>query len=103
MHLQVKRASGFISNLLDYKERIDASALQEPSKIPLCMHQYQRMFGITRIPRANADHLVQKANSNAIMVLVQNQIYICPIYDAKTNARVSIQALEQYLKKKAYF
>lgn len=49
-----------------------------------CMHQYSRMFGVTRIPNIPADHNTSTsstANSQHISVLVRDNVYELPVID----------------------
>lgn len=62
---------------------------------PLCMHQYKRLFGITRVPRPGLDVLVGSHPSKArhVLVLYQDQLFAVDVYDSETGERVSIAAI----------
>jgi carnitine O-acetyltransferase len=91
----IKRAAGFITSFLDYKQMIDSGTLPaEGGKEPPCMYQYTRMFGITRIPIQNEDVLVTHQDSKHIIVMIQDQIYAVDVFD-QTGDRVSLSKIEE--------
>ena len=63
----------------------------------LCMYQYTRLFGVTRVPKPNCDVLVGEHPSRArhIIVLVKDQIYSVDVYDSQTGSRFSIPYIEK--------
>lgn len=88
----VKRAAGFISSFLDYKQLVDTGNL--PPQGGLCMFQYSRMFGITRVPIENEDILVTHQDSRHIIVIVHDQIYAVDVYGLN-GERVSVSKIEE--------
>lgn len=83
---QVRRAAKFIQKAIDYKELIDAGRLpiDRTRAGPLCMHQYNLIFGMTRIPRMGCDELRQDkvtVGSCTIIVVVEDQLYSVKVYD----------------------
>ncbi|CAG8533512.1 7335_t:CDS:2 [Cetraspora pellucida] len=83
---QIKRAAHLINKLLEYKDLIDSE--QIPPHVtrtpPLCMHQYTRLFGYTRIPQHGCDKLVYTPHPTPvkhILVTAKNQFYILEGYD----------------------
>ncbi|KAJ1746499.1 hypothetical protein LPJ79_005841 [Coemansia sp. RSA 1821] len=84
---QVRRAVRFIQHTLDFKEMVDLGQLpiDRTRAGPLCMNQYQLIFGMTRIPRMGCDELRQDAtskNSRFIILILQDQIYRVDVYDS---------------------
>ncbi|CAI2168437.1 20542_t:CDS:2 [Funneliformis geosporum] len=83
---QIKRAAHLIGKMLDFKNLIDTESLP-PDKTrayPLCMHQYTRVYGITRIPKLNCDELVytsHPAPARHILIIAKDQFYILDGYD----------------------
>lgn len=68
-------------------------------KEPLCMRQYNRIFGITRIPLHHCDELYQEPISKTlhIIVLACDQIYKLQVYkqvDGKRQ-RLSVDEIER--------
>lgn len=47
---------------------------------PLDMHQFTRVFGMTRVPAEGSDLLVQAPASRHVVVLRKNAIYSMPLY-----------------------
>ncbi|KAJ2085403.1 hypothetical protein IW138_006354 [Coemansia sp. RSA 986] len=83
---QIRRAVRFIQRTLDYKEAICTRSIpvDRTKAGPLCMHQYDCMFGMTRIPRAGCDELCQtpsSVNSRSIIAIADDQIYAVEVYD----------------------
>ncbi|KAJ1826421.1 hypothetical protein LPJ56_002185 [Coemansia sp. RSA 2599] len=83
---QLRRAARYIQRTLDYKEMVHEGRMPiERTKTgPLCMNQYLRIFGMTRIPRPGCDELRQDEKtlgSRSIIVLAEDQIYSVQVYD----------------------
>ncbi len=73
---QISRASALIEALMKFHIRIESAQL-EPDKegsAPLCMYQYNNVFGLARIPQRGRD-VLRWYNSNHICVLSWNQFY----------------------------
>ncbi|KAI8083080.1 acyltransferase ChoActase/COT/CPT [Halteromyces radiatus] len=82
---QIRRAAHMIYYALDYNdilERQDLPVDLGAGKKPLCMHQYTKIYGITRIPLPYCDALVETdpASILHIIVLVRDQIYKLQVY-----------------------
>ena len=91
----IKRVSGFITSFLDFLDLIDTGALpNDGSREPLCMYQYTRMFGITRIPVDKEDILVTHQTSKHIIVMIKDQIYAVDVYD-ENGKRVAVSKIEE--------
>ncbi|KAI9595666.1 acyltransferase ChoActase/COT/CPT [Syncephalis fuscata] len=103
---QLKRAARLINGFLDAKDNIENG--NYPEKLlgtgSACLHQYQYLFGVTRIPKLKCDQLrgggEQKYECRArhITVIIDNQIYCMPVY-AENNTRVTDADLEYQLWK----
>ncbi|KAJ2591269.1 hypothetical protein H4R99_006815 [Coemansia sp. RSA 1722] len=83
---QLRRAVRYVQKALDYKEMIHEGRLpiERTKSGPLCMDQYLRIFGMTRIPRPGCDELRQDEktlSSRTIVVLAEDQIYSVDVYD----------------------
>ncbi|KAJ2723595.1 hypothetical protein GGI07_002550 [Coemansia sp. Benny D115] len=83
---QVRRAVRYIQKALDYKELIQEGRLpiDRTRAGPLCMFQYQCIFGMTRIPRMGCDELRQDektTGSRTIVVIAEDQVYSVQVYD----------------------
>ncbi|KAJ1954715.1 hypothetical protein GGI12_005730, partial [Dipsacomyces acuminosporus] len=83
---QIRRAARFIQRMLDFKERIDQGRVpaERTRAGPLCMNQYNLIFGMTRIPRMGCDVLRQdKAtkSSHSVLVIVEDQLYSLEVID----------------------
>src|ERR1043165_3756991 len=57
---QIKRAAHIIGRMLDFKELVDTERFPPDvtRAYPLCMFQYTRLYGVTRIPKPGCDELV---------------------------------------------
>ncbi|KAI9277721.1 acyltransferase ChoActase/COT/CPT [Umbelopsis sp. AD052] len=91
-YFQVRRAAHLIYEGVDFKELIDSQ------KLPIdmlrggkaqCMHQYTRIFGVTRIPQPKCDTF-SNVNESAthIIILVRNQMYPLHVYKQRNGQRV---------------
>ncbi|KAL1923113.1 uncharacterized protein VTP21DRAFT_9489 [Calcarisporiella thermophila] len=83
--LQLKRAAGFVSTLLEVCDSINRETLPAESNRtgPLCMNQYKCIFGTTRIPDFPHDRLVHQWPTTArhITVLFKDQLFHVPVLD----------------------
>ncbi|KAI9168497.1 hypothetical protein H9P43_007869 [Blastocladiella emersonii ATCC 22665] len=99
--VQVRRAAGLVSNLVNYKELIDAEKIPaESTKAgPLCMDQYRHMFGVTRVPKEGMDVLVREfpARARHIVVLARDQCYRVDVYTRDGSRRLALADLERQL------
>jgi carnitine O-acetyltransferase len=98
---QLQRASGFITNLLNYKELIETEQIapDETKQGPMCMNQLRHMFGVTRIPGLGKDTLREEFPCMAkhIVVLARDQLFRVDVYDTLGN-RLSLKNLERLLR-----
>jgi hypothetical protein len=95
---QVKRAARLINGFLDVRDALSLGIYpQEQGDV--CLHQYQFLFGITRIPMLKCDVLrgvgAQEYGhgSEHVTVLVENQAYRMAVY-VNDGVRVSDADLE---------
>lgn len=97
---QIHRAACLVSNMLRYKDLIDRDLIeQERTKQgPLCMDQYKRMFGVTRIPLPHCDRNDYAANSKHICVLIREHVWIVDVLDHVTQERLPVQAIQRALQ-----
>lgn len=99
---QIYRAAGFASLFLDYKDMLDAGTIpvETTKQGPLCMHQFGRLFGITRVPKPECDILVgsHPAKSRHIVLLTNNQMFAVNVYDV-TGLRISIAKIQEMFAK----
>ncbi|XP_002154641.1 carnitine O-palmitoyltransferase 1, liver isoform [Hydra vulgaris] len=97
--IQTARAAGFTCLLLDFKRLIETEKL-EPlairNTIPLCMIQYLRMFGTTRIPKQDQDKLQHYPGSEHIVVLAKGHFYKLYAVDAHGKKLSILDLQSQY-------
>eukprot|EP00112_Aurelia_sp_Birch-Aquarium-sp1_P017854 Seg418.12 transcript_id=Seg418.12/GoldUCD/mRNA.D3Y31 product="Carnitine O-palmitoyltransferase 1 liver isoform" protein_id=Seg418.12/GoldUCD/D3Y31 len=83
--LQTSRAAGMIFFLLEFKRQIATEEL-EPlvirETIPLCMWQYERVFGTSRIPGEEIDEIQHNPGSEHIVVFSNGIYYKMYVVDA---------------------
>lgn len=63
------RAASYVHNILDFRRMLDREQLPPLSLrgvVPLCMEQYKRIFGTTRVPGREADVLHTNASARHI-------------------------------------
>lgn len=86
---QTSRAAGVTSLILQFKSLLESEKL-EPllirDTIPLCMLQYQRMFGTARIPGTDGDTVVHHPESEHIVVYAKGHFYKVNIEDSHGKA-----------------
>ena len=99
---QIYRAAGFVTNALNMKEAIDQGTIPAEmmqGKTPLCMNQYRLMFGWTRVPHEGCDENVNPggfpSTAKHIIAMFRDQMYVVPVYDEKTGARLSVGNVER--------
>jgi len=89
-HSQSSRAAAFIFNLLKLRKQIETGEF-EPQMlggfVPLCMHQYEKVFSTTRIPGREQDILrkYEGSESKHIVVICNGQFYRMLVYNPSTN------------------
>ncbi|KAG5463001.1 MAG: hypothetical protein BJ554DRAFT_2457 [Olpidium bornovanus] len=98
--LQVRRASGLLSNLLNYSDMLNRETLPPEflgrKKQPLDMDQYRKQFGTSRIADSPADHISSQYPCLArhIVVFYKDQIYKVDVLGEK-GQRVSVAGIER--------
>ncbi|RUP44358.1 acyltransferase ChoActase/COT/CPT [Jimgerdemannia flammicorona] len=105
-NFQIKRAAKVVTRTLDFKDMVDFEQLPPDvarGKSPLCMYQYTRLFGVTRIPQPVCDTFAHTPHPNIarhIVVLLKDQIYPLDVYDEVDGrkVRVSEKEIESRLK-----
>jgi len=83
--LQTSRAAGITFFLLQFKHQIETETLPPlliRDTIPLCMWQYERIFGTSRIPGDEIDELRHTASSEHIVVFANGHYYKMYTVDA---------------------
>ncbi|CAG8568154.1 1596_t:CDS:2 [Ambispora leptoticha] len=83
---QVKRAAHLIWKLLEFKELLDSENLPpETTRLyPLCMHQYRRCYGVTRIPQHGCDSFPYAPHPfpvKTVLIIAKDQFYLIEAYD----------------------
>ncbi|EGD77282.1 hypothetical protein PTSG_12715 [Salpingoeca rosetta] len=84
-HQQVARAANLIHYFVQHKRMLDREQLpplQIQGVVPLCMSQYPRTFGTTRIPQRDED-VILHVPSKHITVLCKGHFYIVQIVGPK--------------------
>ena len=62
---------------------------------PQCMHQYTRIFGVTRIPLPKCDTFANiNESATHIIIIVRNQIYPLYVYKVEQGLRTRISREE---------
>ncbi|KAJ1921345.1 hypothetical protein H4219_000662 [Mycoemilia scoparia] len=96
---QVRRAARIINAALSQKETIQNK--QWPVEVgrdgPLCMYQYDVIFGVTRIPKPGCDEIkIASKPSRHIVVMVDDQLFRINAYD-KQMVRYGLGDIEDQL------
>ncbi|KJE93555.1 hypothetical protein CAOG_04324 [Capsaspora owczarzaki ATCC 30864] len=94
---QVGRAANAIVALLKFKRMIDTQSLapnRVQETVPLCMHQYSRIFGTVRIPEDPVDRLVVHSKSKHIVVMCNNAIYRVDVFHDEGHGVAQLSAHE---------
>ncbi|EUC56997.1 choline/carnitine O-acyltransferase [Rhizoctonia solani AG-3 Rhs1AP] len=83
---QIRRAAWLVSRLMNFKERLDAQDIYPDSSRtgPLCMHQYTRLFNLTRIPKPECDMInaqPPEKNGRHIHIMLNDWCYTVQVYD----------------------
>ncbi|CAE7076446.1 unnamed protein product [Rhizoctonia solani] len=98
---QIRRAAWLASRFMNFKERLEAQDIHPDSSRtgPFCMHQYTRLFNLTRIPKPECDMLTAKPtekNGRHIHVMLNNWCYTIQAYDG-AGRNVGVKELEHRL------
>ncbi|PKC07825.1 acyltransferase ChoActase/COT/CPT [Rhizophagus irregularis] len=98
---QINRTAGLISNILSFNDEINNELLPPEStrQGPLCMNQYKKQFGTTRIADSPVDRVISPwpATAKHIIVLFRDQIFKVQVL-GEGGARVTIKDIERQLK-----
>lgn len=81
---QTARTANLINGCLKFKSMIDTQSL-EPNRVqetvPLCMWQYSRIFGTTRIPGVEIDSFSFNPKSKHIVVIYKDRFFKLDVYE----------------------
>ncbi|CAI2169322.1 5598_t:CDS:10 [Funneliformis geosporum] len=98
---QINRAAGFISNLLSFNDAINNELIppETTRQGPLCMNQYRKQFGTSRIADFPSDRIISSWPTTAkhIIVLFRDQIFNVQVL-GEGGARIPIKDIERQLK-----
>ena len=79
--VQEARLSAVLYNMCDYQMKLESETLKPTTMqgvIPLCMDQFRRLFGTTRIPGRECDE-IQTRRSRHAAVLCNGSYYMLPL------------------------
>lgn len=97
---QITRAAGLISNMLNFNDRLNDQTYPPEfiKDAPLCMNQYTKIFGTTRVPGEFCDTLVHQYPTSAshIIVLTRNKIFKVDVL-GEGGIRVGLKDIERQL------
>ncbi|KAI7865414.1 acyltransferase ChoActase/COT/CPT [Spinellus fusiger] len=99
-HYQIRRAAHLILRGVDFNNIIQRGTLPiemlRGNQVQ-CMHQYRRIFGVTRIPMPHCDSILQHDPSkySHITVLVRDQVFILDTCDGQVLK--TVDAIEKEL------
>ncbi|SCV74232.1 BQ2448_6664 [Microbotryum intermedium] len=98
---QVKRGAKVVERLIQFKHKLDREEIAPDASRagPFCMHQYTRVYGVTRLPGLPLDkfaHAPHPHPSTAITVIVNDHFYNVPLTTADGQA-VDLASLEATL------
>ncbi|GAA5949166.1 hypothetical protein JCM3765_003314 [Sporobolomyces pararoseus] len=87
---QIRRAAKLTQRLIDFKLRLDRQEILPDSSRagPFEMHQYSRVFGVTRLPHHPSDTLVHSPHPHPakhITVMVNDHFYSLDVVDSDGN------------------
>ena len=94
---QISRAAGLVHYFLVFKDLIESESLEPMlirGKIPLCMEQYERMFGTTRVPGREADAL-KHCESRYIIVVSNGYYYELEVYHGARGTKLVPYTMEE--------
>eukprot|EP01125_Pyxidicula_operculata_P008686 TRINITY_DN2894_c0_g1_i2.p1 TRINITY_DN2894_c0_g1~~TRINITY_DN2894_c0_g1_i2.p1 ORF type:complete len:544 (-),score=107.12 TRINITY_DN2894_c0_g1_i2:387-2018(-) len=96
---QVIRAASLVYSTIWFINliRTDLLAPDSERNVRLCMHQYTKLFGTSRIPQYRRDKLVTDYNARHIAVVARDQYYWFDAYD-EDNKPLEIEELQRHIK-----
>ncbi|DAZ97863.1 TPA: hypothetical protein N0F65_003290 [Lagenidium giganteum] len=98
---QITRAASLVLGSLKFinalrKEKLEPDVWRQG--LPLCMHQYKRLFGCARVPTAVKDEPFVDTKSKHIVVLCRNQFYWFDVIWEDGTTAITERELVQNLK-----
>ncbi|BGP38767.1 hypothetical protein JCM10449v2_002704 [Rhodotorula kratochvilovae] len=99
---QIKRAAKLTQRLIDFKVRVDRQEILPDSSRagPFDMHQYTRVFGVTRLPQIPTDTLVHAPYPHPcpnIIVMALDHSYVLRVLDPVSGDPLPPAELEAHL------
>jgi carnitine O-acetyltransferase len=94
----VQAAAAMCDGLVKFRAALHAGTIPVESMRgnQLDMHQFLRVFGMTRVPKEGQDELVQDGDSQHIVIMRESAMVAVPIYTA-AGAPLSLQQLQAQL------
>jgi hypothetical protein len=101
---QIERAAGLAINAFGMNRailegKIEQEYFGKDRKGILCMHQYTKMFGWTRIPEIPSDYNINPGNSVSghIIVILRNQLFSLNMMDPMTKVSFGLETIKRQL------
>ncbi|GJN87551.1 hypothetical protein Rhopal_000505-T1 [Rhodotorula paludigena] len=96
---QIKRAAKLTQRLTDFKVRLDRQEILPDSSRagPFDMHQYTKVYGVTRLPQIPTDNIVYSPYphpSRNVVVMALDHFYTLPVIDATSGDPLPAAELE---------
>jgi len=94
---QIERAGNVVHHFLRFKDMIEGETLEPMlirGRVPLCMEQYERMFGTCRIPGREIDVLKHNI-SRYIVVVYDGNYYKLDVYHGARGTKLRPYASEE--------
>jgi hypothetical protein len=96
---EVDRAARIVYLSLKFGEMIRAGTLSPlEGEVPICMHQFDRIFGANRSPGEVCDTLEVHAHSKHIMILVKGKVFTLEVLDSKGAVHNEEQIMQGFRK-----
>mmetsp|Transcript_10564 Transcript_10564/g.18703 ORF Transcript_10564/g.18703 Transcript_10564/m.18703 type:complete len:872 (+) Transcript_10564:155-2770(+) len=95
---QIQRAAGLTHHFLRFKDLVESEQLEPMTirgLIPLCMRQYERMFGTTRVPGRECDRLEHHKYSRHIVVVSRGHYYKLDVYHGAKGTKLRPYSTEE--------
>ena len=98
----LRRAARFVSAAASFychlqHARIAPDALDTRGRIPLCMHQFSRLYASSRVPGEEVDELVSNPTAQHVAVFCRGHAYSLRVLHGVDEAPVSAEELERSL------